>query len=45
MAKILFCLGQVPDQATWGYFVEWDDLPGLPVFIASTRIEPVRNGN
>lgn len=29
------------DALASGYFVEWDDLPGLPVFIAAVRIRPV----
>lgn len=27
------------DDGVYGYFVEWNSLPGLPVFIAGTRIQ------
>lgn len=27
------------DGICYGYFVEWDNLPGIPVFIVDTRIE------
>ncbi len=44
-AKIVGVLGQVPDddpnpefRGVWGYFVEWDDLPGVPVFVGGNRI-------
>ena len=29
----------------YGYFVVWDDIPGVPVFIAGKRIGPVRRVN
>ena len=29
----------------YGYFVVWDDIPGVPVFIAGERIRPVRRVN
>ena len=25
-----------------GYFVEWEDVPGVPVFILAARIRPVK---
>jgi hypothetical protein len=34
-------VGPIPDGG-WGYFVEWDDLPGIPVIIAGHRILVVR---
>ena len=45
--KVCEIAGQVPSNApreiagVWGYFVEWEDLPGVPVFIAGNRIRPV----
>ena len=27
------------------YWVEWDDMPGIPVAIADYRIEPIKKGN
>lgn len=30
-----------PALGTSGYFVEWDDLPTVPVFVAGTRIAKV----
>jgi hypothetical protein len=29
------------DELGFGYFVEWDDTPGLPIFIQETRIRAV----
>jgi hypothetical protein len=29
---------------TFGYFAEWEDAPGVPVFILGTRIRPVGTG-
>ena len=29
----------------YGYFVVWDDMPGLPVWIAGHRIRPVERKN
>jgi hypothetical protein len=29
------------DKIGFGYFVEWDDIPGLSVFIAAHRIRPI----
>ena len=42
-ATVVGSIGPVPYQdrlVTYGYFVEWDDLPGVPVAISSWRIEP-----
>lgn len=43
-------LGQMPEdcpetalRGIWGYFVEWDDIPGVPVFVAGTRIKEIIN--
>jgi hypothetical protein len=33
-------LGPAADE-TWGYFVRWDDMPEVPVFIAGRRVRPV----
>lgn len=30
-----------PALGTYGYFVEWDDLPSVPVFVAGTRLARV----
>lgn len=47
---ITMSLGQLPqdapgareeDRGQWGYFVEWDDLPGLPIGIRGDRIRPL----
>jgi hypothetical protein len=32
-------LGSVRDGSLLGYFVEWDDFPGLPVGIMADRLE------
>jgi hypothetical protein len=29
-----------PESGRIAYFVEWDDLPGLPVAIVDSRLEP-----
>jgi hypothetical protein len=35
-------LGSVgPALGRYGYYVEWDDHPGIPVFIASDRLEAI----
>lgn len=34
--RVVAVLGPVADLC--GYFIEWDDLPGLPVFIGPDRI-------
>ena len=45
LATIVTIAGQMPEghslAGVWGYFVEWDDIPGIEVFIAGTRIRPV----
>jgi hypothetical protein len=41
LATILGSLA-VPESSHIGYFVEWDDLPGVPVAIADFRVEEVR---
>jgi hypothetical protein len=33
--------GMVNGRKAYGYFVEWDDRPGLPVFVADYKIEPL----
>ncbi len=45
-ARVVGVLGQTSDDApnpelrgVWGYFVEWDDLPGVPVFVGGNRIK------
>ena len=43
-AMIVGSVGPVDDlrlPAKYGYFVVWDDMPGVPVFIAGHRIRPV----
>jgi hypothetical protein len=40
-AIVLCSVGPIPyrgDPKTYGYFVEWADLPGVPVFIEGSRI-------
>lgn len=39
-ATVISSVGPVPWQGymVYGYFVEWDDLPGLYVFISGDRI-------
>lgn len=42
LATIVGSVGPIPFEDGsngYGYFVHWDDLPGLPVFIADTRIK------
>lgn len=44
--SVKFVLGRMPLAAeeyagVWGYIVEWDDLPGIDVGIAGTRIRPL----
>ncbi len=34
-------LGSVRPRIGYAYFVEWDDMPGVPVGIAGYRIRPV----
>jgi len=38
-ATVVGSLG--PANGIYGYFVEWDDMPGIPVFVAGTRIAMV----
>jgi hypothetical protein len=38
-AVVVRALGPVEDQ--YGYFVRWDDLPGIDVFVAGSRIRAV----
>jgi hypothetical protein len=40
-AVVVGSIGPAPwkGKMTYGYFVEWDDTPGIPVFITGTRIE------
>jgi len=40
-ADIIGSTGEVIPKGTFGYFVYWDDLPGVPVFVAGHRIRPV----
>jgi hypothetical protein len=39
LAVVRGSVGPDPRWGYFGYFVEWDDLPGVPVFIASPRLE------
>lgn len=44
-AIILGSLGPIEFEGNpqlYGYFVEWDDRPGIPCFITSTRIRQVK---
>lgn len=42
LAKVVGSIGPFEDQgATYGYFVEWDDMPMVPVFIAGDRVSQV----
>lgn len=43
-ATIVGSLGRAA-PSKYGYFVEWDDIPGVPVFTASERIRLVRRVN
>jgi hypothetical protein len=38
-ATILGSFGDVSDQ--YGYFVEWESHPGVPVFVTHFRVRPV----
>lgn len=42
-ATILGSVGPmtVEGRKVYGYFVEWDDCPGIPVFVADYKIAPV----
>lgn len=47
LATIVRALGPFPPVvaeqcgSTYGYFVEWNDFPGIPVFIGGHRVRPV----
>lgn len=43
LGSIVRTLGPVegPTGPMWGYFVEWDDIPRVPVFIKHTRVRPI----
>jgi len=36
--------GAIKQDVVFMYWVEWDDLPGIPVAIADFRIKPVKGG-
>ena len=38
LGKVIGSLG--PMVGTYAYFVEWDDMPGVPVGIVGSRIRP-----
>ncbi len=38
LGKVVGSLG--PMDGTYAYFIEWDDMPGVPVGIASWKIRP-----
>lgn len=42
-ATIQSVLGPTPNGLV-GYFVHWDDLPGLDVFIAGDRVKEIDHG-
>ena len=37
--------GSIGPAEMIGYFVEWDDLPGIPVFIGAPRLELLASEN
>lgn len=39
LATVVQRMGPAPETQMVGYFVHWDDLPGIPVFIGGDRIE------
>ncbi len=39
-AVIIEMLGPTP-SGEYGYFVHWDDMPSLPVFIAGSRVRSI----
>jgi hypothetical protein len=45
LGRVVEAIGPTPPDCqvpgVWGYFVEWNDFPGVKVFIAGTRIRPV----
>lgn len=36
--------GEIKQDAVFCYWVEWDDLPGIPVAVVDFRIKPVKGG-
>lgn len=40
-ATVVKTMGPIPD-GKYGYFVEWDDMPGIPVFVAGWRVREIR---
>lgn len=38
-ATILSSIGPDPETGIYGYFVEWDDMPGIPCLIAGNAIK------
>jgi len=44
LGTILGSLGPIPweGRQTWGYCLIWDDMPGVPVWTKSTRLEQVK---
>lgn len=40
-ATVVHVMGKDPQSGEWGFFVEWDDIPGVPVLIAGSRIKDV----
>lgn len=46
-AKVTGSVGPFDDPLApdmYGYFVEWDDFPGIPVFLGGHRIRPLNKG-
>ena len=44
-ATVLGSLGPIPWEdmpRVYGYFVEWDDYPGIPAFVAGHRLREVK---
>jgi hypothetical protein len=44
-ATVLGSMGPIEfegDARVFGYFVTWDELPGVPVFIAGTRVRKLK---
>lgn len=44
-AIVLGSLGPIEfkgDPKMYGYFVEWDDLPGVPCFVAGNRVRELK---
>ncbi len=40
-ATIVGCLGYRADYKDYGYYVEWDDMPGRSVFVIGSKIQLV----